>query len=783
MPSSCPPVLPAARFETVEIKEPFAPEVFGELRAALVAYEQQPGSAETRQRVGEARRALALRVLVLPKRDKEAALVGKSLRVVRELAAAGIQDYAVASEDRALLSGRLRREWPAAIAGMLLGAAWQWGDAAPLSTLPPWLWGEYSAWLFAAPMGFTAPEDAERYAAHTLRFAGEVGRLLERNLGSAAVRAAAEAYLHNASGIPLYFSRGDLRRHAEIRGRILKRLLGHEAVPFDPMPYPRAGRRLKIGFLNRHFGPQTETYTTLPTFEQLDPDRFEVILFSLRDADTPLAEHARSRVSEFRVLPADFDGQMAILRDANLDVLVFGTNVTAAVHEVTRLALHRIAPLQVVNNSSCTTTGFPDVDLYVSGELTETAGAAGHFSERLGLLPGPAHAFNYEPDQQEPAGSWTRAALGIPEDAVVFVSAANYFKIIPEMQDVWAKLLAAVPRSRLLVHPFNPNWTSTYPITRFCAEFDRVLAAHGVAGDRLVVSTAKFPSRADVRDLLAVGDVYLDTFPFGGVNSLVDPLEAGVPVVAWEGVTFRSRMGAALLRALGLTELIVSSEAGYLEVVRGLALDPARRTSIRERIRSAMAQTPAFLDPLAASDAFGDLIEAAFDELLARGRADFRADGTPLRVSGAAHVEETLQAGALSLEVGATASAAGQARAVLRGVPNHGRARLMLGRAYLAAGEPRRAVDYLFGALPQMESEAGVWFDLARALRESGRTPQALQALEAALRLDPTRLDPWLLLFELAQAIGADEIARDALAAAQQLDQQDPRVQAAIARA
>ena len=97
------------------------------------------------------------------------------------------------------------------------------------------------------------------------------------------------------------------------------------------------------------------------------------------------------------------------------------------------------------------------------------------------------------------------------------------------------------------------------------------MAEHGVASERLLVSTEKFASRSDVKELLAVGDVYLDSFPFGGVNSLVDPLELGIPVIAWEGETFRARMGAALLRSLGLEDLVATNETHYREIAAALA--------------------------------------------------------------------------------------------------------------------------------------------------------------------------------------------------------------------
>ncbi len=444
------------------------------------------------------------------------------------------------------------------------------------------------------------------------------------------------------------------------------------------------------------------------------------------------------------MLPRDLTGQLATLRAAGLDVAVFGTNVTAVANDVTWLALHRVAPLQVVNNSSCITTGFPTVDLYVSGTLTETAAAPGQFTERLALLPGPAHAFNYDADRRDPEKTWTRAMLGLPAEATVFVSAANYFKIIPEMQHTWARLLAAVPGSYLLLHPFNPNWSSQYPIKRFCADFDRVLSEHGVDSSRLVVSSMKFPSRSDVKELLRMGDVYLDTFPFGGVNSLVDPLEIGVPVVAWEGDSFRSRMGGALLRTLEAPELVASSEAGYLTTATQLAADATRRRELGSRLQGQMERMPLFLDTLAASDAFGALLETAYDELAAVGRAVFRRTHTPILAQARCEPASPLL-------------------------------RHQIGRQLLTLDRPERAVIYLLSAVQHLDQDAALWHDLAWAFQALKQPAQALQAAEACLRIDPKHLEGWLLLAELARDAGHADFFNEARATLQDLASTDAR--------
>ena len=746
-----------------------------ESRRVLGCYGDEPGDAAVWQSVVELRRAVATAIGALPSMQKSGPEVEASLALLKLFAQSGVGDQPAANEDIALADACAKCSWPGLLAAMLLVPAWQWPAAPRLDDVPAWLWSDYTEYLFRGPDGFSRAGQAAIFAAHTLSRLEELARWAGQNRGSAAVRSALMVYLTKGNCIPLYFNDSSLRRHFEQRARVLA--LGNGVgVQEEITAFARQGRRLRIGFVSRHFGSQTETYTTLPTFEQLDPERFEVLLFAHHDTGSPLEDYARSRATSFQLLSGDLAAQVDALRAATLDVVVFGTNVTAVCNEVTQLALHRVAPLQMVNNSSCTTSGMPEVDLYVSGDLTESVEAPAHFTERLALLPGPAHAFNYEADRQEPTSPCSRASLQIPEDAVVFVTAANYFKIVPEMQAAWAKVLVAVPGSRLLVHPFNPNWVSSYPIKRFCSEFDRVLREHGVAIDRLVVSTTRFPSRTDVKELLRVGDIYLDSYPFGGVNSLVDPLEVGLPVIAWEGTTFRSRMGAALLRSLGLPELIVQDAEAYGLLAIKLAIDPTWRHELRTKIQGRMERTPVFLDPLAASEAFGALAEAAYDELAEVGREAFRAERKPFRVPLVADAAAELACAAEMFGVGRIDEAATALRRLLAVQPASPSVRHLMGRVLLAQDRAARAAEYLLAVTPHVDTDAPLWHDLAVAFSRSGRPNEALQALEVSLRIDGSRVDGWLMLGDLALERDNQDFLKEVVTILQGLAPDDPRV-------
>lgn len=605
------------------------------MREALAVYLEAPGEGEAWARFRAARREACAAIAGMPRQYRQTSDIHTVHELVREMAISGVHDRIAEAEDLAQAQMLARKDWRAILAAMLLVPAWQWNAAPLVLEVPDWLRPDYVRWLFAAPSHFSAPGQAEAYAAFTLQRLEELVRWLKRGPAEMEVIKVLGAYASHASLSPAAGSTGDLRRHAELRGQLLRRVMALPDDRYVASARPLAGRRLRIGIIQRDFESQAETHATLPLFEELDPERFEVILFTYVNSFSLLEEYCRQKSAGFQVLPNALPAQLEMLRKAALDVVVFSTNLTAECNVVTRLALHRVAPLQVATNASVSTTGLPEIDLFLSGDLATTERSATHFTERLGCLPGPSHVFNFEVDRAEGQMPCTRADFGLSENECVFVSTANFRKITPEVQQVWARILAAVPGSSLLLHPFHSPQPEGHAIQLFHAGFESALWREGVDVARVVASTVAFTSRADVEGLVGLGDIFLDPFPFSAVEALADPLRLGLPVVTLSGGMLRSRTGASLLRSLESGDLVQNSLAGYHSLAVRLATDAVYRERCGQRLRGGMAESPVCLDSEVASRGFGELMQCAFDEISQYGRAAFRADFRPLRASAA----------------------------------------------------------------------------------------------------------------------------------------------------
>ena len=463
------------------------------------------------------------------------------------------------------------------------------------------LQGDFWSYVFRSCQVFTRTQEAEAYSRHLCQWLYEIHQLISANPGLASNKKLALLVAQIPNLIPAYCSISSNRELMELRARIIESAILQSGLklhmPIQPKGQRRAGQKIRVGILNSHFGIQTETFVTLPCLH-LDKGLFEVSLFCTTRNPGLVEDRCRTLVQSFHVLPPTLAEQVQMIRNAKLDVLIIGTNITAVTNQIALLAAFRLAPIQVISHCSPMTSGFKNSDAFLSGSLAYREGVSeAEFSEKLILLDGPPVCLDYSCEPAAPSlVPPDRSQLGIPADAVVFFNAASCYKIPLELLHLWARLLKEVPNSVLCLLPFNPNWASKLPETRFRGLLESVLAEHGVEKNRVVLGP-KLPNRAAVMNFERIADVYLDTLPFSGSISTVDPLQLGIPVVACDGETTRSRCSGAQLRELGLDELVGQNEEEYFAKALHLASDQEYRSSISSRIKHAMSKGPRFLNP------------------------------------------------------------------------------------------------------------------------------------------------------------------------------------------
>ncbi len=242
---------------------------------------------------------------------------------------------------------------------------------------------------------------------------------------------------------------------------------------------------------------------------------------------------------------------------------------------------YRPAPIQVNYLGYPATMGADFVDYLLADAVVAPMEHQPHYSERIVHLPN-----SYQPNDRQrqiSAEPMTRAEFGLPDNAFVFCSFNNSYKLNAAMFDIWMPLLQSVPNSVLWL--LTPN--------DLCSEnLRREATARGVGPGRLVFAKRESVPRHLARHRLA--DLFLDALPCNAHTTASDALWAGLPVLTCVGDTFSGRVAASLLKAMDLDELITTSLEDYAKAALTLARDKEKRDAVRLKLWAARETGPLF---------------------------------------------------------------------------------------------------------------------------------------------------------------------------------------------
>ncbi len=467
--------------------------------------------------------------------------------------------------------------------------------------------------LVSSPTVFRDEAQFEAALNYLGRLSADLEALWSRPLGDALRRRVAAVVAHEFIFVPALFSDLNLRPWAERAGRWVEyhlRESGHQ-LDFEFAPRTGVGRR-KIGVLVRDIAPRTETYLTMGFGAGLDPERFETVLLAeAAPAATPFSDFVTQHFERTEQVGGSLARQVETIRALDLDVLILGNTLAAQASRFMALTAHRLARIQVLPSAIApVTTGLGRIDYVLTGRTTEPASVQEHYSEAVVEMDGPFNCFvlgERDPRLAPPPESTGPTGFA-PAEGVIFASGGVINKLTPRLRRCWARLLARVPGSRLVLYPFNQNWGAEAGHIFFVDSLKAGFAEAGIAPERLILHMNLTPPQ--IVEILRKTTVYLDTFPYSGAASFMEPIAASCPAVTLAGSTQRGLQGAAMLRELGLEDFIAETEDDYVELAVALATYPERRALAAQRMREGAASAR-FLSPAA----FGRGLGAALDRI------------------------------------------------------------------------------------------------------------------------------------------------------------------------
>ena len=371
----------------------------------------------------------------------------------------------------------------------------------------------------------------------------------------------------------------------------------------------RAGSgKIRIGYYSADFHHHATAFLMAQMLEAHDKSRFELIGFSFGpDASDAMRGRIAASFQKFIDVRAMDDARIATLsRELGIDIAVDLKGHTQDSRQ--NIFAHGAAPIQVQYLGYPGTMGADYIHYAIGDRFVIPPGAEGDYTEKAVRLP-----HSYQPNDSTRKISsrvFTREEAGLPPSGFVFCCFNNGYKIMPATFGSWMRILKAVDGSVLWLREDNKNASDN---------LRRAAQARGVDSARLI-----FSGFMRVDDHLArhrLADLFLDTLPYNAHTTASDALWAGLPVVTQAGKAFAGRVGASLLDAVGLPELITSTAEEYETLAIALAQSPQRLAAIKQKLADNRTTAPLFDGKLTARH-----LEKAYEAMLARHRAGLPPD-------------------------------------------------------------------------------------------------------------------------------------------------------------
>jgi predicted O-linked N-acetylglucosamine transferase (SPINDLY family) len=362
---------------------------------------------------------------------------------------------------------------------------------------------------------------------------------------------------------------------------VARRWAGAMLPAVAPRRLPAArGARLRIGYLSGNFHDHPTGRLMAGLFEQHDRERFEIFGYAYgAGSESAVRERVRVAFDHWRDVGAVSDSEAGrLIREDAIDILIERHGYTLG----GRLGIlaSRPAPVQLHYMSFPGSLGYDGIDGVIADAEVIPPQDEIFFHERVWRLP---RCYYVNDDRRGMPAATARAANALPESALVLACFNQSGRLRRPLFATWLAALAARKDAVLWLLAGHPR----------AQENLRAEAERADVDPRRLIFAPKLPQEAHIARI-ACADLALDTLPYGAHTTGCDALWCAVPMLTCRGATFAGRVGASLLKASGLPELVTASLEEYGRRLLELVSDPARLRDYRAQLERTRESNPLF---------------------------------------------------------------------------------------------------------------------------------------------------------------------------------------------
>ncbi len=351
----------------------------------------------------------------------------------------------------------------------------------------------------------------------------------------------------------------------EIQKRFTKIIIelnsGKESFTYTENNVPKKRIGFISDFLTRHHSVFKDRHQVIKYLSEKDD--FEVYLITYSDVEFKFIDLYRK--TKKVKLNIDLLENIKTIRKLKLDKLVFCEIGMDA--RIIHLAHFRLANKQYNTWGHSDTSGYPEIDYFVSSKLYELPEeeSSEHYSEKLILQNGMCTCY------VNPTSEYNlireRSEYGLSNFEKLIMCPQSLFKIHPDFDFYIFEILLKNPNASIVLLD-NSKKIKMYE------RWDNVITKYPKYMG--ILSRVKFvppQNHKNFVNLMKCSDVLIDPYPFGGCNSSLESFSLHKPLVTQPSRRINGRFTYGFYKKMEMEEMIAKNRKEYVDIVTRLLED------------------------------------------------------------------------------------------------------------------------------------------------------------------------------------------------------------------
>ena len=359
------------------------------------------------------------------------------------------------------------------------------------------------------------------------------------------------------------------KRYAYLIERITKKI--YKEFDFKKKKNTSSGH-IKIGFISSFFRKHTVSKLFKNWILKIDKKNFKKFIYYVGDGFDDVTKEIKKNADHF-FNNSNVNQIIRQISEDNLDVLIYlDIGMSSKIQILSSL---RLAPVQCNTWGHPMTSGFKNIDYFITGKLMESPNSQKFYSEKLVSLPGLG--INYDFPN---VSKIKKPNIFNKSKATIFLSLQSLFKLLPQDDHIYLDIIKRKPNSCFwFLHGMKNSLTSI-----FINRISKLFYNEGYDFEKYFYFHPRC-SQEEFFGIIEESDIILDSFNWSGGNTHLEAISLNKPIVTCPSDFMRGRHTYGILKILDAEETIATSKNDYIDIAVKLAENINFRNDIIHKIK------------------------------------------------------------------------------------------------------------------------------------------------------------------------------------------------------